>query len=75
MWLKFTNCKNYTGGGKRRSAVPRRLRHNQNHSMNISDKYADWSDEQLKRLFEYYHKYTILTSKETKVVRIQNPYK
>lgn len=74
MWVKLTNCKYYTGGGKRRSAVPLRIRNNQNIKINLADCYKSYSDKQIKRLVEIIRDYAILTSHETKVIRNLKPY-
>jgi hypothetical protein len=72
MWLKFTNCKYFTGGGARKDAVPKRLRHNQNVRYALPDSIVTtWSDNQLRWYFEQLNGYSILTSKETKVVRLK----
>lgn len=75
MWVKLTNCKYYTGGGKRIDAVPARIRHNQNIQINLAEKYRKWSDNAIKRLVERIRKYGIITSKETKVIRDFDSYK
>lgn len=75
MWIKLTNCKYFTGGGKREDAVPTRLRHNQNIRINLAEQYRYWSDDSIKGLVERIRKYSIITSKETKVIRDFDRYK
>ena len=75
MWVKLTNCKYWTGGGKRSDAVPARIRHKQNIQINLDEKYRGWSDDEIKRLVQRIRKYSIITSKETKVIRDFDSYK
>lgn len=69
MRVKFTNCKYYTGGGKRDDAVPRRIRINQNVRWYIPDIVLKWTDNQIKWYFEQQCGYRYLTSSTTKVIR------
>lgn len=70
MIVKFTNCKVGTGGGKGWQSVPRRTRNGQNVIIAISDYIVgQYTDMQLRQLFEHLKRYTVLTSSQTKVIR------
>ena len=75
MLVKLTNCKYFTGGGRRKDAIPARIRHNQNIQINLHERYRTWSDHAIKRLVERIRKYSIITSKQTKVIRDFDSYK
>ena len=68
MIVKVTNVKYFTGGGKHREAVPQRIRHNQNVTLNIPDNWLKrFEGFDLRWRIETYVKCRFITTKETKV--------